>query len=65
MTQNLLMVHPDESLLDALDRMINHGVGHLPVVSKETGKLAGIITRTDVIRAYERAADLLSKSQPT
>ena len=65
MTQNLLVVYPDESLLDALDRMINHGVGRLPVVSKETGKLAGIITRTDVIRAYERAVELLSKSQPT
>ena len=65
MTQNLLVVYPDESLLDALDRMINHGVGRLPVVSKETGKLAGIITRTDVIRAYERAADLISRSVPT
>ena len=65
MTQNLLVVHPDESLLDALDRMINHGVGRLPVVSKDTGEVAGIITRTDVIRAYERAVELLSKSEPT
>lgn len=65
MTQNLLVVYPDESLLVALDRMTNHGIGRLPVVSKETGKLAGIITRTDVIRAYNRAVDLLSKSEPT
>ena len=64
-TQNLLVVHPDESLLDALDRMINNGVGRLPVISKDTGKLAGIITRTDVIRAYDRAVELLSKSEPT
>ena len=45
--------------------MTNHGVGRLPVVSKESGRLVGIITRTDVIRSYERAVDLLSKSEPT
>jgi CIC family chloride channel protein len=65
MTQNPLVASPDESLRDALDKMINHGVGRLPVVSKDTGKLLGIITRTDVIRAYDRAAELLSKSEPT
>jgi CIC family chloride channel protein len=65
MTQNLLVAYPDESLLNVLDRMINHGVGRLPVVSKDTGKLAGIITRTDVIRAYDRAVELISKSEPT
>ena len=65
MTQNLLVALPDESLRDALDKMINQGVGRLPVVSKDTGKLLGIITRTDVIRAYDRAAELLSKSEPT
>lgn len=65
MTQTLLVVYPDESLLVALDRMTNHGIGRLPVVSKETGKLAGIITRTDVIRAYNRAVEILSRSEPT
>jgi CIC family chloride channel protein len=65
MTQNLLVAYPDESLLSALDRMTNHGVGRLPVVSKDTGKLAGIITRTDIIRAYNRAVELLSRSEPT
>ncbi len=65
MTENLLVVYPDESLLVALDRMTNHGIGRLPVVSRETGKLAGIITRTDVIRAYNRAVELLSRSEPT
>ncbi|HKT22053.1 MAG TPA: CBS domain-containing protein, partial [Nitrososphaerales archaeon] len=65
MTQNLLVVHPDESLLAALDRMTAHGIGRLPVVSRATGDLAGIITRTDVIKAYNRAVELLSKSEPT
>lgn len=65
MTQNLLVVHPDESLLAALDRMTTHGIGRLPVVSRAAGDLAGIITRTDVIKAYNRAVELLSKSEPT
>ena len=64
MTQNPLVVHPDESLLDAMNIMTDHGIGRLPVVSKETGRLAGILTRTDVIRAYNRAVELLSKSEP-
>jgi CIC family chloride channel protein len=51
MTQNLLVVYPDESLLSVLEKMTNHGVSRLPVVSKDTGRLAGIITRTDVVRA--------------
>jgi chloride channel protein, CIC family len=65
MTQSLLLAHTDQSLFEALEVMTNHGVGRLPVVSKDTGKLVGIITRTDVIRAYERAVNLLSKSEPT
>lgn len=65
MTQNLILAHSDESLLDVLERMTNHGVGRMPVVSKESGRLVGIITRTDVIRAYDRAVDLLSRSEPT
>ena len=65
MTQNLLVAHLDDSLLSSLETMTNHGVGRLPVVSRESGKLVGIITRTDVIRAYERAVAVLSKSEPT
>ena len=64
MTQNVLVAHLDDSLLSALETMTNHGVGRLPVVSKDSGKLVGIITRTDVIRSYERAVELLSKSEP-
>ena len=65
MTKSLLVAYPDETLFGALARMTDHGVGRLPVVSKETGVLVGIITRTDVMKAYERAVELLSKSEPT
>jgi CIC family chloride channel protein len=63
MTQNPLTVRSDGSLLNALEEMTNHGVGRLPVVN-ETGKLVGIITRTDVVRSYNRAVELLAKSEP-
>ncbi len=65
MTVNLLLASPDDSLLSALDKMTSHGVGRLPVVTKDTGRLAGIITRTDIILSYNRAVDLLFKSEVT
>ena len=65
MTERVLVAHSDDSLFTALETMTNHGVGRLPVVTKDSGRLVGIITRTDVIRAYERAVDLMSKSEPT
>lgn len=65
MTQNLLVVHSDESLLSALERMTNNGVGSLPVVSRESGRLLGIVTMTDILRAYNRAVEFLPKSEPT
>lgn len=64
MTKNLLLTHPDETLLDVLNKMTTHGVGRLPVVSKGTNKIIGMITRTDAIRAYDRAVGLISKSEP-
>lgn len=65
MTVNLLLASPDDSLLSVLDKMTSNGIGRLPVVTKDTGKLVGIITRTDIIRAYNRAVDLLFKSEQT
>jgi chloride channel protein, CIC family len=65
MTKNPLVAYPDESLLAALERMTNHGVGRLPVVARDSGKLVGIVTMYDVILAYQRTVDALSASQPT
>ncbi|MDG6911014.1 MAG: chloride channel protein [Nitrososphaerota archaeon] len=62
MTQNVLVAHIDDTMLTALETMTNNGIGRLPVVSRDSNRLVGIVTRTDVIRAYERAMNLLSKS---
>lgn len=45
---------PDETVLDALLRMTEESVDHLPVI--ENGRLVGMCTRTDVLRARSRAA---------
>ncbi len=52
MTRKLIYVSPDESLENALKLLISHDVGRLPVVSD--GRLVGIITRSDIMRAHAR-----------
>jgi CIC family chloride channel protein len=47
-----VVVFDDCSLRQAADHMVRHDVGRLPVISRQTGKLAGIITRSDILRAH-------------
>jgi len=65
MTKNPLVAYPDESLLDAMNKMTNGRVRRLPVVSRDSGKLVGIVTMSDLIRAYHRIVKALSASEPT
>lgn len=43
-----LTIHPDQTLAEALDLMVKEKISGIPVVEKNTGKLAGIITNRDV-----------------
>ena len=52
MTRKLIYVSPDESLENALKLLISNDVGRLPVVSD--GRLVGIITRSDIMRAHAK-----------
>ncbi len=54
MTQNVISVGQNETLLDAMRKMTINEVGQLPVVDKSTGALLGIISRTDLLRAYDK-----------
>jgi CIC family chloride channel protein len=50
----VVTVRPDQSTKIAMDLMYQHQIGRIPVVSGDDPKrLVGMITRTDVIRAYE------------
>jgi H+/Cl- antiporter ClcA len=50
-----VVVYADCSLRDAVDHMVNHKIGRVPVIERgTTGKLIGIVTRGDVISAWRR-----------
>lgn len=54
MTTNLIVTYEDETLMNALRKMILQGVGQLPVVDRNNPKkLKGAITRCDVLEVYE------------
>ncbi len=62
MTKNVVIGRPDDSLLDVLRMMSVNRVGRIPIVSKETSKVIGIVTRNDIYKAiqkYETSHDSL------
>jgi len=62
MTADPVVAYPQEALLEVLNKLTNHGIGRLPVVSKESGQLLGIITMTDAMRAYDRVLETIAES---
>ena len=51
-TKNLVVVFPDDSAYEALEKMDRHNVGRLLVVDqKDTSSFLGILTRSDVMHA--------------
>lgn len=51
MTTEVTTIPPDADAMDAFQRMQQSDVGRLPVVD-DTGELVGLITRTDLMRAF-------------
>lgn len=64
MTKKVLVTYPDESLHVVLHKMTQNGIGRLPVISRENGQLLGIVTRTDVIKAYDKIVESLESTEP-
>jgi len=59
MTFRPFVVHPDDTLEDALAVMVGQNFDHLPVVRKDTpDMLAGFLTRSDILRTYVQAGYL-------
>ncbi|PKL59852.1 MAG: chloride channel protein [Methanomicrobiales archaeon HGW-Methanomicrobiales-4] len=57
MTSNLFVIHPENSLEDALVLMVSHHLNHLPVVENSCpDKLLGFVTRTDIMKAYAQSS---------
>ena len=55
-SRDVVTVSPDDTVFAALHRILEEGVEHLPVV--EGGRLVGICTRTDVLRARRTQMEL-------
>lgn len=49
MSTDIVSVYSDEPLVHVVSKLENHGFGRLPVIDRKTGKLAGIITKGDII----------------
>lgn len=57
MTKNVITLFPDDTLLEALSKLTTGGFGRLPVIKRESGQLVGILTRTDLFRAYRNKVE--------
>ena len=55
MTSSVITVGPDREARDAAQLMLDHRIGALPVV--DGGHPIGIVTETDLLRAFVRSAD--------
>jgi len=54
-TKEVEVAYPDETLNTVLKRLAAKDIGRLPVVSrKDTRKLLGIITRSDIVNLYDK-----------
>jgi CIC family chloride channel protein len=55
------VIHPDDTLEEALAIMVGHDFDHLPVVRKDApDTLTGFLTRTDILRSYAKASHRLT-----
>jgi CBS domain-containing protein len=52
MTRSVITIGPDRQARDGAQLMLDHKIGGLPVL--EGGHLVGIITETDIVRAFVR-----------
>ena len=58
MTTNVVSVYEDEPVVAAVNKLERFGFGRLPVVSRETECLTGVITKGDVIAGMLKKLDV-------
>jgi acetoin utilization protein AcuB len=62
MTASVITVGPEREARDAAQLMLDHKIGALPVV--EGGRPIGIVTETDMLRAYVKSTDEAAALRP-
>ncbi len=65
MNKNPTVSYSDETLRDVFNKMTANRIDLLPVISRESAQLLGVVGLTDAMRAYDSAIGALSKSEPT
>lgn len=60
MTSPPVTIRPDRPVTEAASLMLDRCVNRLPVVDKH-GKLVGIVTRADLVRAFVREDDVIER----
>lgn len=50
----ILIVEPDDDLATAADLMAKNNISGVPVIAMKDAKLAGIITKSDIVRAFSQ-----------
>ncbi|HZW09520.1 MAG TPA: chloride channel protein, partial [Phycisphaerales bacterium] len=60
-----VVVYEDLTLHDAVNHMVNHDVGRLPVVARSDRRIVGIITRSNILAAYRRRLDETRPAAPS
>ncbi len=53
MSRKVIQAHPGDSIVRLRSLMISHNIGRVPLVGSK-GELAGIVTRSDILRALYR-----------
>jgi CIC family chloride channel protein len=55
-TRHVITASPDETVYEALKRFGSRDMGRLPVVDPaDPSRVVGLITRADILEAYQRA----------
>jgi len=53
-----IICYDDNTLRDAVNHMVNHDVGRVPVINRaDPHQIVGVITRSDVLSAFRRRLD--------
>lgn len=58
MTKKVRVLYADEPLVQAISKFDAYGFGRFPVLNRESGKLTGIITKGDIIKALLKKLEI-------